>query len=348
MSEKENLSETDQDLEEIIEQKIDQELRKDKNTDFESEEKSSTEKRGSDRFKNKKGILKDQESGKKISRRNFLKKTGLAIAGFTALGSSPSLALKITNNDVLKDGNSVLGGNTGIITNYSSDPSNLESGDIWYNISSKEVKIHANNVTKVLSDHPSLSTIKIDDFDSYSLNSSSPGPWSKQGGKAYVDDTHSYSGSKSYHIRTGANPVAEVSGTGGQYTDTFQFLYYETTDNYSTMYGFYNSEGELLFSVGTSNPQLRLNDADGNREITGPIADPYYQEWRKWEIDIDWANREASLTWTDLTGNTAESPYTTTAKFKSTTVDDLAKVAIAGDGNTDSDLVWVDDITILD
>lgn len=190
------------------------------------------------------------------------------------------------------------------------------------------------------------------DFDSDSLGDAGPGPWTSVNGTNAVSDVQAFSGSQSMSLQadSGGNGsrFIETSFTAGQYTDTFGFLYYETTNNSQTALEFTSSSGDTLLFVGTNNPQVAVEGGGGYTQLLSSPS-PNYGAWREFEVTFDWANTEADITWIDRGGSS--STQSTTVSLKSATTYDLAEVAVTQGGDSgqwggSGQDCYVDDVAI--
>jgi hypothetical protein len=198
-------------------------------------------------------------------------------------------------------------------------------------------------------------TFTVYDFDSDTLGDANPGPWTSVNGTNAVSDAQAFSGSQSMYLQAsgGGNGsrFIDTSFTAGQYTDTFGFLYYETTNNSKTALEFVSSSGDTLLFVGTNNPNVVVEGAGGYNELYNPALTgaTSYDRWREFQVVFDWANTEADITWIDRDGSAPT--QSATVSLKSASTYDLAEVAVTEGGDAGSwggsgQDCYVDDVAI--
>lgn len=171
-------------------------------------------------------------------------------------------------------------------------------------------------------------------------------------GNNRIVDTQAHNGSQSFKsdLTNGSDGAVLAYTTlyPSQYTQTFVFYYYETSNNTKTAMSFKTSSGDNLLWVGTNNPQVAIDDGDGYTELIDPSS-PAYGVWRKFEVTFDWGNRQHDVVWRDIGGNEPDQTASGRSLLSATT-DDIETIEITnggdagGWGGVDVEC-WVDDIT---
>jgi hypothetical protein len=158
--------------------------------------------------------------------------------------------------------------------------------------------------------HPSatlLAGVGLDDFKDLTDGNSLPTPYDSTNLQAST--SRSYTGSVS----------ARTTGTGGGLPSfptaitedgaTWQFLYNEDSSQNGFSLTPRNASGQIITYLGSNNPQVTVDDGDGNQELVSSPS-PDYDTWRRFTITLDFTNDQYDLLWEDVGGSTADQTLT--------------------------------------
>lgn len=164
---------------------------------------------------------------------------------------------------------------------------------------------------------------------------------------ASVTSTRPYEGSRSIEVNdTGDTSRWMYTDCQGRPTpDVITSMYWETGDAVNHGIGVYNSNGRMIFYMGSDNPQLDISDADGTRNVYDP-NNPEYQAWRRYTLTIDYDVWEYDLLWQDVTGN--ESDRTYSGRLKQATAEDVAFIALESIDGSNSLVGYYDMVTAFE
>ena len=143
-------------------------------------------------------------------------------------------------------------------------------------------------------------------YDSFeaATDGDTPMGWYEQGGT--IDNTYASVGDVSCQV-TSATTNSEDSwfirsrDLKGATPPTVTFAYRETSNNGGVAYKLFNTSGNLILAVGTSNPNP---EATGTTTLTSTV-DPDYGAWRKFTIDLDFGANTYDVEWHDVGGSSS-------------------------------------------
>jgi hypothetical protein len=147
-----------------------------------------------------------------------------------------------------------------------------------------------------------------------------------------ITTTHAKTGTYSFRVDNTSNALglSGLSSTPG----TLGFRWYETIDNTGIAYKMYGTDGGLIDSVGSSNP-------DRESETHNPQRGSY-DKWEGVTMEMDWVNQQITYDW--------DSAGSYTRGFYNSSASELGEIAIGsyqwtnGGSAKNPDFCWIDRI----
>jgi len=172
-----------------------------------------------------------------------------------------------------------------------------------------------------------------DTFEDLSDGATLPSGYTKGTGTHEADTADVFDGSVCGLTLNGdaSNHIDLTVGQAGYAPTTFSYYYRETANGGGYALKVYNGSGNLMFAVGTSNPGVGLWGASGDNGITGSGGiNPDYGAWRRFDVDIDYANDSVTATWVDVEGSSSASNSSASDSFVNS-ASEIGRAAVGGD-----------------
>jgi hypothetical protein len=135
------------------------------------------------------------------------------------------------------------------------------------------------------------------------------------------------------------NAVLEPSVlAGGERPTTFEFYWYELTNQTGFTTELIDSDGDVILMLGGNNPEWEISDGDGS---TTPYSGSGYNRWIKYTVEFDWAGGQYTYHFEDTSSGVVRTG--TRSLIKNTNIE---KFTINNNVWGSASYMWVDDISI--
>lgn len=164
--------------------------------------------------------------------------------------------------------------------------------------------------------HPSATiqlAIERDGFAGYTQGNSPPAPWTDPNNSdpTVANNSTPYDTNTVRFDQDPGNDVKVLFNdafTANEFT-FFEFAYNEDQASQTGILLYIeDGNGTELVNFGTNNPEVEVNDANGQNILKSSFNNNY-QEWRRCEITIDWSNDTFDFFWEDEDGTETDVSY---------------------------------------
>ena len=151
-------------------------------------------------------------------------------------------------------------------------------------------------------------------WQDYTVGQFPPSPYIEvdTAGGQLIDDARSIGSSdRSFHVDGNHGDVDDTfdplarSTFDARQQETLEVHYNETSNSQGQAWRWLDDTGDEICAVVADNPQVYIYSGGGSTAVESSPS-PSYNEWRRFEVTIDWSAGTFSVLWEDLTGGTGD------------------------------------------